>query len=254
MEAFEVFRYERKYVVSESAAAAIRRFVTAYLQLDAHMAGKESTGYPLYSLYFDTPQFALYRHSMEGLKNRYKLRIRFYDEAPDSPAFLEIKKRTTETIHKLRAAVTKPAAERLLGGARLSSADLLSSGDAAVRALTEFSDRRERLGAEGTAFVGYRREAYVSHAAEGARVTFDRQIVGYSYSYGCGLAIPEQEAPVAAKGVVLELKYNGRIPQWMHDLIASFRLQSVSYPKYVHCLDALQMAPERAGVLARSVR
>ena len=56
----------------------------------------------------------LYRQSTTGIKNRYKLRIRFYDEAADSPAFLEIKKRTTETVHKLRAVVAKPAAERLL--------------------------------------------------------------------------------------------------------------------------------------------
>ena len=165
MGAFEVFRYERKYVVSESTALAIRRFVTSYLELDEHMNGNGPTGYRLFSLYFDSPQLALYRHSMEGLKNRYKLRIRFYDQAADSPAFLEIKKRTTDTIHKLRAAVSKRAAEKLLGGARLSSADLLSSGDASVRALAEFSDRRERLCAEGTAFVSYRREAYVSHAA-----------------------------------------------------------------------------------------
>ena len=42
---------------------------------------------------------------------------------PHSPVFLEVKRRTTETIHKLRAAVSKQAAEKLLGGTRLKVAD-----------------------------------------------------------------------------------------------------------------------------------
>ena len=38
----------------KSTAAAIRRFVTAYLDRDVYMAGKGPTGYRIYSLYFDT--------------------------------------------------------------------------------------------------------------------------------------------------------------------------------------------------------
>jgi len=252
MGAFEVYRYERKYVVTEAIALAIRRFATTYLDPDLYMAGKGPTGYRVYSLYFDTLGFALYRQTMEGHKNRYKLRIRFYDEIASSPAFLEIKRRTTETIHKLRAAVSKPAAERLLGGARLKPADLLSSDETAVRALDEFCDCRERIRLEGAAFVCYQREAYVSHAAEGVRVTFDRQIVGQTYHSDCSLAIPEREVPIAAKGVVLELKYNGRIPEWMHDLIGSFRLDRTSFSKYVYCTDALRNVALRASLRVRS--
>lgn len=252
MGAFEVYRFERKYVVTESAADAIRRFVTTYLDPDEYMAGKGPTGYRIYSLYFDSLDFALYRESVDGIKNRYKLRIRFYDEAANSPAFLEIKKRTTETIHKLRAAVSKRAAERLLCGARLGTADLLSAGEASVRALEEFSDRRQQRRLEGASYVCYQREAYVSHAAEGVRVTFDRQIVGRSYYSDSSLTVPAQQVPIAPKGVVLELKYNGRIPQWMHDVIASFRLVRTSFSKYVYCTDALRTVASRASLRVRS--
>jgi hypothetical protein len=254
MGALEVYRYERKFVVAETTAVAIRRFVASYLVLDEHMAGEGPDGYRVCSLYLDTPHLGLYRQSRQGLKNRYKLRIRFYDEAAESPAFLEIKKRTTETVHKLRAVVPKPAAEQMLRGGQITTADLLSNGDTSLRALTEFSDCRERLHAEGSAFVDYRREAYVSGSAEACRVVFDRHIVGHPYYSGCGLSPPEQAAPVATKGVVLELKYNGRAPRWMHDLVTSFNLQRLSYPKYVHCVDALKIDPDMAGCLARSRR
>jgi len=254
MGALEVYRYERKFVVAETTAVAIRRFVASYLVLDEHMAGEGPDGYRVCSLYLDTPHLGLYRQSRQGLKNRYKLRIRFYDEAAESPAYLEIKKRTTETIHKLRAVIPKPAAERLLRGGEIMTADLLSNGDTSLRALTEFSDCRERLHAEGSAFVDYRREAYVSGSAEACRVVFDRHIVGHPYYSGCGLAPPEEASPVAAKGVVLELKYNGRAPRWMHDLVTSFNLQRRSFPKYVYCVDALKIDPDLAGSHARSVR
>src|SRR5262245_13965431 len=100
MGALEVLRYERKFVVTETMAQRVRHFVKTYLELDEHMAGEGPDGYRVCSLYLDTPHFGLYRQSCHGLKNRYKLRIRFYDDRPDSPAFLEIKERKTETVHK----------------------------------------------------------------------------------------------------------------------------------------------------------
>jgi hypothetical protein len=252
MAAFEVFRFERKYVVTESAAEAIRRFITGYMDLDVYMAGKGPTGYRIHSLYLDTVGLSLYRQTIEGHKNRYKLRIRFYDENPFSPAFLEVKRRTTETIHKLRAAVSKRSAERLLGGGRLKATDLLSVNEASIRALDEFCSRRERLRLEGASFICYQREAYASQTAEGLRVTFDRQIVGQAYSSDCSLALPVQQVPIEPKGVVLELKYNGRIPQWMHDCVRSFRLERSPFSKYVYCTDALRNVALRNRLRVRS--
>jgi VTC domain len=253
MGALEVYRYERKFIVTEAAAVAISQFVRAYLMPDAHMAAQGPTGYRVCSLYLDTPQLALYRQSAEGIKNRYKLRIRFYDEGGDSPAFLEIKKRTSETVHKLRAVVSKPAAERLLRGGELMPADLVSNSDTSLRALAEFCDCCQRLRAEGTAFVHYRREAYVSTSAESERVTFDRDVAGHRYHPGGGLTLPKEAPATAANGVVLELKYNSRAPRWMHDLVQSFGLQRRSVPKYVRAVDALKIAPEFADRFARSM-
>jgi VTC domain len=245
MGAMEVYRYERKFVVTESTAEAVRRFVSSYLVLDEHMAGAGPEGYRVCSLYLDTPHLGLYRQSHQGIKNRYKLRIRFYDESSGGPAFLEIKKRTTETVHKLRAVVPKPAAEQLLGGGRLGTSDLLSNGAASHRALAEFCACRDRLNADGVAFVDYHREAWVSKSAEGVRVTFDRNVVGHRFQHGAGLAPPADQSPAVTKGVVLELKYNGRAPRWMHDLVTAFSLQRLSFPKYVYCVDALGLDPDR---------
>jgi SPX domain protein involved in polyphosphate accumulation len=250
----EIFRYERKFVVPERTADAIRSFVAGYLPLDEHMVSDEPFGYRVCSLYLDTPNRNLYRQSCEGIKNRYKLRIRFYDLDKDGPAFLEIKRRTTDTIHKLRAAVTKRAAEKLLNGGWINYSELISPSEASMRALAEFCECRERLHADGSAFITYRREAFVSPTAEAVRVTFDRQIAGHPYQPGGGLTLPPDEAFVVVDGAVLELKYNGRAPRWMHDLVTSFGLLRCSFPKYVYGVDALKSRTDMAVPIAGSVR
>jgi hypothetical protein len=254
MAVLEVYRYERKFIVSESLAGAIRDFVGAYLVHDRYMDAAGPDGYRVCSLYLDTPQLALYRQSKQGIKNRYKLRIRYYDDDAAAPAFIEIKRRTSETVHKLRAAVSKPAVERFLRGGILAANDLTSNGDTSLRALAEYCESQTRLQADGVAFVDYRREAYVSNSAEGVRVTFDRQITGHCYQSACGLTPVGEPAAVMTRGVVLELKYNGRAPRWMHDLVTSFNLQRKSIPKYVLSVDALNLGPKQGAPLSAAQR
>ena len=152
----EVFRFERKFVVTEAAADSIQQFVSAYLDFDEHMAGQDLHGYRVCSLYLDTPDLAFYRQSKEGVKNRRKLRIRIYDDRPEGLAFLEIKKRTGETVHKLRATVRKSACQSMLRGDHLSSDDLQSMSDVGMRALDEFCEFKEHYDADGVVYVDYR--------------------------------------------------------------------------------------------------
>jgi hypothetical protein len=238
----DVFRYERKYVVSEIAADAIRRFLIPHLSPDEHMNPDEPRGYRVSSLYLDSSRFDMYRQTVEGVRSRYKLRIRFYDDLEDSLALLEVKTRLADSIHKQRAAVSKSAVTRFLRGGNLSTADLLAPSDKSVRALAEFCERRDRTAAEPAAFVSYWREAYISRQTDDVRVTIDRLLVGRDGRFAQGLRLSDDDALAAPGQVVLELKNSGRAPSWMRDLVRTFKLQRVSFPKYVYCVDALQLA------------
>jgi hypothetical protein len=254
MAVLEVYRYERKFVVSERVAESIRDFVGGYLVHDRYMDAAGPEGYRVCSLYLDTPQLSLYRQSKQGIKNRYKLRIRFYYDDAAAPAFIEIKRRKSETVHKLRAAVSKPAVERFLRGGTLGAGDLASNSDTSLRVLAEFCEIHGRLRPNGVAFVAYRREAYVSNSAEGVRVTFDRRIEGQCYRPDSGLTPFGEARCVMPRGVVLELKYNGRAPRRMHDLITSFNLQRKSIPKYVLSVDALNLVPKGSAPFSGAQR
>lgn len=231
-----------KYVVSEAKAAAIRKFVRMYLAPDVHAASGNPPGYDVHSLYLDASHLPLYQQSVNGEKNRFKLRIRYYDATANSPVYLEIKRRTTESISKSRAAVPRASAEAFLQGKRLGSCDLITADNRSKAALARFCELCDVVQAHGSVFVSYRREAYVHPAAATLRVTFDRQLVGAPYREGDRLAVTSKFHRAAIAGVILELKYQGRFPGWMGRLVQTFDLQRRSVPKYVECFDVLPRA------------
>ncbi len=100
-------RFELKYIMDEAQALAIRDFVRCYLDLDPHGEGQPDLSYPVHSLYLDSPSMQLYHSTINGNKNRFKLRVRFYDENQDSPVFLEIKRRMNNIISKKRVGVKR---------------------------------------------------------------------------------------------------------------------------------------------------
>ena len=244
-QALQSSRFEYKYWVDERQARAISDFLRAYLEPDDYLIkfGRETgCGYPVCSLYLDTTGLMLYGQTMQGQKNRFKLRIRFYDNNPLNPAFLENKRRETDVIKKKRAAVTREGAKRILAG-EPPSPDFLYGGKVSAKSLDamyDFCSLRDRISAGGCTYVYYHREAYVSPNSSQARVTFDRHLKGGIYLPGTDLTIPTDSVEPPVEGVILELKFTDRFPNWMRTLCEVFNLQKISIPKYVKCVDELR--------------
>ena len=78
-------RYEFKYRISESKAAAIEQFIKPYLYLDHYCKLQPSSTYPIVTLYLDSQGLRLCRQTLEGNKNRFKLRIRSYTDELNYP-------------------------------------------------------------------------------------------------------------------------------------------------------------------------
>ncbi len=235
-------RFELKYVIDEQRARAIRDYIRGFVEPDEHVQDRQTCSYPIHSLYLDSPTLLLYRQTVQGLKNRFKLRIRFYDDEPAHPAFLEIKSRLSDVIRKERAALGRREVNRLLDGRLLDPCALSPAGNGrAAASLERFCRLVEELGARPAAYVSYLREAYVSPHSDQLRVTFDREIRGAVFEGRKGLAKPSAGVPIALHGVVLELKFVDRFPAWMHDLVGTFNLQRRSVAKYVYCVEALRL-------------
>ena len=234
-------RFELKYLVSEATARAIRDFCLSYLEPDEHDDPADGFEYSVHSLYLDSASLALCRATLQGHKNRFKLRIRFYDDLPDSPAYLEIKRRQNDVILKQRCAVRRTAVSRVLAGHWPDPADVLDKGPRGHVALTEFCDLAGRIQADGQAFVCYKREAYVTPHNDTVRLTFDRRVFGARYTGLGSLHFNGDRAYPELPGVILELKFTDRFPVWMRQMCRAFSLERRSVAKYCYCALALRI-------------
>jgi hypothetical protein len=237
-------RYEFKYLIDERAAADIRRFVRAYLEPDMYTVGREGGGYPVHSLYLDTPDLQLCRATLDGLKNRFKLRIRFYEPHAD-PVFFEIKRRVGDVILKQRAAVRQSSAMRIMDGKSPEPTDLVRCDEKNRFALYEFCRLRDELGALPSAYTSYVREGYEPHGSNRCRVTFDRVLRAGEFHGNLSIAGLDRWPSPSLPGTVLELKFTDAFPHWMQILVESFNLVRRSVPKYVKCVSMIQGADWR---------
>lgn len=232
-------RYELKYLIGEGRARSIRDYIRSYLEVDPY-SDPRTGSYGVHSLYLDSEDMVLCRQTLQGHKNRFKLRIRYYSEEPAAPAFLEIKRRVDKVILKDRAMVSREAAGRLLRGKRLGPEDLLRNGVRSRIGLDNFCVLRDQIGAEGRVYVSYDREAYVSPEGNALRVTFDRHVVGSEYDSRAGFSKGGVWSYAAIQGVILEIKFTQRFPDWMRNMVSVFDLEQCSMAKYVHCVDAVR--------------
>jgi len=243
--ALQTNRYELKFLIDESMATSIRHFVRAHLEPDPYMPADSHRGYWVESIYLDSHNLDLCRQTEAGLRNRFKLRIRSYDEKDDSAAFLEVKYRRSDTVQKRRAMVAKASAINLLGGRALTTADLMDPTPDQQQALGLFCEKMDQVQASPNVYVNYIREAYVPRAGNSARVTFDRELTAIEYrpsttKHGNTPHEDCSRVPAMSNGqVVMELKFTDRFPFWMRELTHSFGLRRIPFPKYVKCVDAV---------------
>lgn len=225
-------RFERKYFLSEAQATQVREFVRAHLVPDEHSVGAPDGAYPVHSLYLDSDYLTTYWATVHCEKSRFKLRLRYYDDAPESPVFFEIKRRMNECIFKQRGAVRKSAAALLVAGHLPEAGHLVGHEPGQLVTLQRFCHLKHALAARPKMHVAYEREAWVHPETDSVRVTLDHHVRGEetpSVRLALGLARPHY--PFGAK-VVLELKYTNRFPDWFRDLVRHFNLVQGGAPKY----------------------
>src|SRR5437763_17097630 len=103
-------RFELKYLISENTAQRVRDFVRCYLAMDEYSVGRPNYSYPVPSLYLDSDTLEIYWRTVNGDKNRFKLRVRYYSDNQATPVFFEIKRRLKDVILKQRGGLRQPAA------------------------------------------------------------------------------------------------------------------------------------------------
>jgi hypothetical protein len=224
-------RFELKYHLSEERALRMRDFARCYIGLDEYSVGKPNFSYPVHSLYLDSDELTTYWETINGTKNRFKLRIRYYDANPGSPVFFEVKRRMNHCIMKQRGGVRNDKVEWLLSGHHPERDHLISKSPRQHAALQRFCQNMQEIHAKPKVHIAYDREAYVSDD-DRYRVTFDRNIRAEANLDGVIKTTMEKPALVYPGIVVLELKFTDRFPNWYRDLVEVFGTMQCGAAKY----------------------
>ncbi len=222
-------RYELKYRIQETTARAIAAYIQPFLPQDRYAKLRPNGEYPITSLYLDSDQLTLAKETLEGKKNRFKLRVRAYSDKPDTPVFFEIKRRIERVILKSRARAMHHHVPLVLAGRELPPQKFQTD----MKALQQFQLYVKYLNARPMVLVRYMRQAFEGDGNNRVRITFDRQL-----SY-CVTEEPRVRlggpgwTQVPLDFTILEIKFTGRYPPWLSEMVRYFDLKVSAMSKYV---------------------
>jgi hypothetical protein len=231
-QALQTQRFELKYLIDESITLDMRDFLVSYLELDDYGVGQPTLSYPVHSVYLDSDGLHTYHDTINGTKNRFKLRLRYYDDRPDTPVFFEVKARVDKCILKQRCGVRREAVPLLVAGQLPDSDQLISREPKQLAAIQRFNQLLLKLNARPKAHNSYMREAWVSSEDNSVRVTFDRNVRIEPYFVAGAPVEFTRPYPLFTENVILELKFTNRFPDWFKILVRRFNLVWAASAKY----------------------
>ena len=214
-------RHELKFYISVSDYAQLRARLRAVAKPDEHAI--EGGGYKVRSLYFDNYMDKAVVEKLSGLSRREKFRLRYYNSDTEFIR-LERKSKANRLSYKESAAVTAEQCGALLAG----NFDWLNQPEAPL--LMELYTKMRTQNLRPRNIVEYQREAYKFHVGN-VRITFDSNIrTSNSVS---GFLYPEQTTVPAAGMTVLEIKYDGFLPDIIRDIMQIGWRNQTEFSKYV---------------------
>ena len=211
-------RYELKYLLTAQQTERLLRKLEGRMVLDRY--GRTSIA----SLYYDTPDSRLIRASLDKPKFKEKMRLRSYGMAsPDSPVYLELKRKAGDIVYKRRVQSTIPAVESFLAGS-----GSLGEDSQINREITYFRDFYRTL--IPACLIIYDREAYYEPDGD-LRLTIDfnprwrTDRLNLTSSMAGNLLLP-------AGSTILEIKVQQAVPLWLSAILTEEHIVKSSFSKY----------------------
>jgi len=224
-----VYREEKKYVITKDAYYRLRHKLSQVMHRDHnseqnHYRYRKGDGYTIRSLYFDSLEDRDFEEKIEGIELRRKIRLRTYMHDPNF-CLLEIKKKEGDNQKKTSFRFTKEQGERLIRGEyqlllEFNNPFLLEC----YYMIMQHVYRPKSV-------VTYERDAFVAKENK-IRVTFDQAIRGTESNFNIFSEDLVENDFMDASLVVLEVKYNGFLLQYIKDLLEEVEQNQLSVSKY----------------------
>jgi SPX domain protein involved in polyphosphate accumulation len=230
-------RKEYKYFVQWEMLEPLRKRFMQYMEYDPFARQMVDHNYTVRSVYIDTPRLLFYNEKLDGIKIRKKLRVRVYNELePNSLAFLEIKRKIEDTIFKERLKLPLAETIHLMNGIDIRLQDGYATFSEAAT-LEKFKYLTKRLNLKPTVLITYEREALIGIDDPSLRVTFDLNVRSYPNPQLEEIYREDDLTEIASQYFILEVKFNGRMPVWIRNVIRDFKLRIQAISKYCNGID-----------------
>ena len=216
-------RYEKKYLLSAKKAELL------WEQLREHLVPDRFHRSTVCSIYYDTDDYRLIRHSLDAPVYKEKLRLRSYGVPNmESLVFLEIKKKHEGLVNKRRVGMTLHEAYDYVGkGIR----PVRSYTPAEQQILREIDFFLQRYDLSPAMNVNYQRVALFATEDPEFRVTFDHLIRGRRTEVGLEngafgtMLIPDSY-------YLMETKILDATPSWFTRILSELSLYMTTFSKY----------------------
>ena len=239
-------RFEIKYLISFQQKQEIVDTLMRFAELDKN---SPEHGYNVFSIYYDTHNFRFYREKIEGLEKRVKFRIRSYKKSKDDDPnglFLEIKAKDNFTIIKDRCFLPHDICSRLI------------SDNIDVESLSDFADHyvvkkfiyyHKRWHIKPVAAIQYKRLPLMLKHYHNFRITFDHSIKCMDTGM-LNVDFSNAEYCLPSRLVVLEVKFNDKMPLWLMNYIKHHNLTQRRVSKYALAIEHLYQKRLQRRIMA----
>ena len=214
-------RHELKHYINAADYAQLRARLRVAAKPDEN-AGVYG-GYDVRSHYFDNYADKAISEKLSGLSRREKFRLRYYN-GDTSFIRLEKKSKANRLTYKESLTVSEEQCEGLLAG------NYDSIKDPNKPLLMELYTKIRYQNLRPKNIVDYYREAYIYRAGN-VRITLDSRI--RTSNSVTGFLNPNLVTIPAANAIILEIKYDGFLPDIIRDILQINCRNQTEFSKYV---------------------
>lgn len=231
----EIFkRVEKKYLLDKD------KYEKLITKLDEHMKRDKFFDSEIISLYYDTPDYALIRRSMEKPVFKEKIRLRSYGVADkNSTVFLEYKRKYKGVVYKRRTVMPLSDALNLTTGKAFKPHNVQIENELKY-AFKYYKDLAPRM------MISYHRHAYSGIQDPNLRITFDDRITYRGYDLDLKAGIYGRQL-LSEGEKIMEIKIPGAMPLWLSHILDELRIYPYSMSKYGTAYTRLMMSGELHG-------
>ncbi len=214
------YRHEYKCYVNPVDLAELRSRIRRVMQHDKYAL--DDGNYTVKSMYFDNYLDKALREKQDGVDEREKYRIRYYN---DDISFIRLEKKSKKNgmCRKQSSKISIDFCENIIASKPFNILDYESD------IIKEFNIKRRTQLLRPKNIVIYEREAFVYEPGN-VRVTFDTNIRG-SYNINHFLK-PDITAIHLLQAGILEIKWDEFLPQFIRDIIQLKNRHITSFSKY----------------------